>query len=291
MKIIPATKLSEHPAQLLLVDDDLSLLKLLSLRLESAGHLVTTAESGPEALELLKHMTPDLVLSDLRMDEMDGLALFEEIQQLYPGLPVIILTAHGTIPDAVQATRCGVAGFLTKPVDKNQLFSLIDEIKGAQEVDSDNKNYPDVLNRSPLLVQLMAKQLLNEAADRLASQASGFAPEALELLAKTPWPGSVRQLQGVIEQCAGLTRQPVITAELVNQILTDETVNLPHLSEARAEFEKAYLIKVLRLAKGKVTKAAELAGRNRTDFYKLLNKHGLEAAKFKEQTKKKKKLN
>ncbi|WP_027849255.1 response regulator [Marinospirillum minutulum] len=285
MKLLPETKVSEHPAQLLLVDDDLSLLKLLSLRLESAGHEVVTAESGPEALEILKQFTPDLVLSDLRMDEMDGLALFEEIQQSYPGLPVIILTAHGTIPDAVQATRCGVAGFLTKPVDKNQLFSLIDELKGTRPVDTSNKDYPDVLNRSPLLVQLMAKQLLNEAANRLESQANGFAPEALELLAKTPWPGSVRQLQGVIEQCAGLTNQPMITAELVNRILTDETTDLPHLSEARAEFEKAYLIKVLRLAEGKVTKAAELAGRNRTDFYKLLNKHGLEAARFKEEAK------
>jgi len=285
MKLLPETKVSEHPAQLLLVDDDLSLLKLLSLRLESAGHEVVTAESGPEALEILKQFTPDLVLSDLRMDEMDGLALFEEIQQSYPGLPVIILTAHGTIPDAVQATRCGVAGFLTKPVDKNQLFSLIDELKGTRPVDTSNKDYPDVLNCSPLLVQLMAKQLLNEAANRLESQANGFAPEALELLAKTPWPGSVRQLQGVIEQCAGLTNQPMITAELVNKILTDETTDLPHLSDARAEFEKAYLIKVLRLAEGKVTKAAELAGRNRTDFYKLLNKHGLEAARFKEEAK------
>lgn len=287
MKIIPEPKLSDFPAQLLLVDDDLSLLKLLSLRLESAGHQVVTAESGPEALALLKQFTPDLVLSDLRMDEMDGLALFDEIQALYPGLPVIILTAHGTIPDAVQATRRGVAGFLTKPVDKNQLFGLIDELKGSHSLSSNNKSYPDLLNRSPLLVQLMAKHLLSEAANRLDSQACGFAPEALELLAKTPWPGSVRQLQGVIEQCAGLTNQPLITAKLVNQALKDESSSLPYLSEARAEFEKAYLIKVLRLAEGKVTKAAELAGRNRTDFYKLLNKHGLEAAKFKAEARKK----
>lgn len=285
MKLIPEPTLSKFPAQLLLVDDDLSLLKLLSLRLESAGHEVITAESGPQALEILKQITPDLVLSDLRMDEMDGLALFDKIQALYPGLPVIILTAHGTIPDAVQATRRGVSGFLTKPVDKDQLFGLIDELKGSRPVDPNNKNYPDLLTRSPLLVQLMAKQLLTEAVGRLDSQASGFAPEALELLAKTPWPGSVRQLQGVIEQCAGLTNQPLITAKLVNQALNDESANLPHLSEARAEFEKAYIIKVLRIAEGKVTTAAQLAGRNRTDFYKLLNKHGLEAARFKEEAK------
>lgn len=281
MKLIPEIRRSEHPARLLLVDDDLSLLKLLALRLESAGHEVITAASGPEALEHLRTIQPDLVLSDLRMDEMDGLALFAEIQKLYPGLPVIILTAHGTIPDAVEATRQGVSGFLTKPVDKQQLFALIDELKSNQKP-ADAPGYPDLLARSPLLVQLMARQLLQEATERLETQVNGFAPEALELLAATPWPGSVRQLQGVIEQCAELSDQPMISAELVGNVLQDETRELPPLNEARAEFEKAYLVKVLRMAKGKVTEAARLAGRNRTDFYKLLNKHALDPARFKE---------
>lgn len=69
----------------------------------------------------------DLVISDLRMDEMDGLQLFSEIQKGQPGMPVIILTAHGSIPDAVAATQQGVFSFLTKPVDKDALYKAIDE--------------------------------------------------------------------------------------------------------------------------------------------------------------------
>ncbi|MGL6250776.1 MAG: response regulator, partial [Billgrantia desiderata] len=112
---------------MLLVDDDISLLRLLGMRLESRGYRVTTAESGPEALRKLEAERPDIVLSDLRMDEMDGMALFQAIQREVPGLPVIILTAHGSIPDAVNATQQGVFSFLTKPVDRDELFSAIDD--------------------------------------------------------------------------------------------------------------------------------------------------------------------
>jgi two-component system response regulator GlrR len=108
---------SRKPAHLLLVDDDPGLLKLLGLRLTSEGYSVVTAESGQEGLRILAREKVDLVISDLRMDEMDGMQLFAEIQRVQPGMPVIILTAHGSIPDAVAATQQGVFSFLTKPVD------------------------------------------------------------------------------------------------------------------------------------------------------------------------------
>ncbi len=95
------------PAHLLLVDDDPGLLKLLGMRLTSEGYSVVTAESGAEALRILARDKVELVVSDLRMDEMDGLQLFSEIQKVHPGMPVIILTAHGSIPDAVAATQQG----------------------------------------------------------------------------------------------------------------------------------------------------------------------------------------
>ncbi|CCJ99180.1 Putative sensory histidine kinase YfhA [Cronobacter malonaticus 507] len=90
--------MTQHkPARLLLVDDDPGLLKLLGLRLTSEGFTVETAESGHEGLRILAREKIDLVISDLRMDEMDGMQLFAEIQKLQPGMPVIILTAHGSI--------------------------------------------------------------------------------------------------------------------------------------------------------------------------------------------------
>lgn len=114
-------------ANLLLVDDDPGLLKLLGMRLTSEGFKVVTAENGADALKILAKDKIDLVISDLRMDEMDGMALFAEIQKQQPGMPVIILTAHGSIPDAVAATQRGVSSFLTKPVDRDALYKAIGE--------------------------------------------------------------------------------------------------------------------------------------------------------------------
>src|SRR5215510_9561390 len=113
-------------ASLLLVDDDPDLLRLLSIRLKANGYGVNAVENGQRALASIAHSRPDLVLTDLRMDGMDGMALFQEVQASYPGLPVIILTAHGTIPDAVAATQRGVFGYLTKPYDADELLAQID---------------------------------------------------------------------------------------------------------------------------------------------------------------------
>ena len=110
---------------ILLVDDDPDLLKLISLRLSSAGYRVRTADSGESALAGLAVVRPAAVITDLRMPGIDGLQLFEAIHRQHPALPVIILTAHGTIPDAVSATQRGVFGFLTKPFDSQELLQLV----------------------------------------------------------------------------------------------------------------------------------------------------------------------
>src|SRR5512132_4692468 len=112
-------------ADILLVDDDPDLLKLISLRLTSTGYRVRTADSGETALAALAVARPAAVITDLRMPGIDGLQLFAAIHRQHPALPVIILTAHGTIPDAVSATQRGVFGFLTKPFDTQELLQLV----------------------------------------------------------------------------------------------------------------------------------------------------------------------
>src|SRR6058998_791857 len=114
-------------ADILLVDDDPDLLKLISLRLTSAGYRVRTADSGETALAALAIARPAAVITDLKMPGIDGLALFDAIHRQHPALPVIILTAHGTIPDAVSATERGVFGFLTKPFDSQALLQKVAE--------------------------------------------------------------------------------------------------------------------------------------------------------------------
>ncbi|AVJ18873.1 two-component system response regulator GlrR [Serratia rhizosphaerae] len=439
-------------ANLLLVDDDPSLLKLLGMRLTSEGFHVTTAESGQEALRLLAREQIDLVISDLRMDEMDGMALFAEIQKRQPGMPVIILTAHGSIPDAVAATQQGVFSFLTKPVDRDALYKAIDEALSLSAPAGDDSWREDIVTRSPAMLRLLeqanmvaqsdvsvlingqsgtgkevlaqaihrasprakkafiaincgalpeqlleselfghakgaftgavsnreglfqaaaggtlfldeigdmplslqvkllrvlqerkvrplgsnrdldidvriisathrdlpkamaknefredlyyrlnvvnlkipalneraedipllANHLLRESAKRHKPFVRSFSTDAMKRLMTASWPGNVRQLVNVIEQCVALTSAPVIGEALVEQALEGENTALPTFAEARNQFELHYLRKLLQITKGNVTQAARMAGRNRTEFYKLLSRHELDANDFKE---------
>src|SRR5512141_476274 len=120
-----------NQGDILLVDDDPDLLKLISLRLTSAGYRVRTADSGETALAAIAVQRPAAVVTDLRMPGIDGLQLFEAIHRQHAAMPVIILTAHGTIPDAVSATQRGVFGFLTKPFDSQD---LLQKVAAAMEV-------------------------------------------------------------------------------------------------------------------------------------------------------------
>ena len=109
-------------AHILVVDDDPDLLRLLSMRLSGAGYRVTATASAEEALVKIAMERPQLVLSDVQLPGKDGLALFDAIRVQHPSLPVILLTAHGTIPDAVEATSRGVFT-LTKPFDSRHCWT------------------------------------------------------------------------------------------------------------------------------------------------------------------------
>ena len=109
----------------LVVDDDPGLLQLLKLRLETFGYTALTAADGESALEILASKPIHAVVTDLRMEPMDGMELYSRVQERWPGTPVIVLTAHGTIREAVEATREGVFAFLTKPVDKDELHGTL----------------------------------------------------------------------------------------------------------------------------------------------------------------------
>ena len=447
---------AEGRASLLLVDDDPDLLRLLAIRLKANGYAVNAVDSGPKALAAISASRPDVVLSDLRMSGMDGMALFQEIQASYPGLPVIILTAHGTIPDAVAAVKRGVFGYLTKPYDADELLAQIARAlalhggaKGRsgegqawrEEIVTRSSLMEDVLSRAqrvaagdasvliqgesgtgkellaraihraspragqpfvaincgaipetlleselfghtkgsftgaiadhrglfvsadkgtlfldeigdmPLALQvkllrvietrevrpigasrsipidvriisathrdlarekdtggfredlyyrlnvvnlrlpslaerpediaLLARHFLESMAARYGREKASFAPEALELLGKAKWPGNVRQLYNVVEQSVALCPTEVIPAVFVEQAIQVEMHEMTSFEDARKRFERDYLTRLMKLTHGSVTQAARLARRNRTEFYKLLQRHGIEAAMFK----------
>jgi two-component system response regulator GlrR len=447
-----ANKNSDSKGRILLVDDDPGLLRLLSIRLRAEEYEVEAVESAHKALAVLNRFRPDLVITDLRMDKMDGIGLLKELQSHSPGLRVLIITAHGTIPDAVTATQSGAFGFLTKPIDKDELMENVEramKVSGSAEVDDDwaaeiitrNKKLQETLTQAKMVAvtdtrvlitgesgtgkELLARAihrasprkdkpfvaincsamaenlleselfghvkgaftgatrdhqglfqaaeggtlLLDEIGDmpmrlqvkllrvlqehqvrpvgsteaievdvrvlsathrdlqemmregnfredlyyrlnvvqislpvlddrredipllvahflqQISSEAEQerkvYAPEAVELLVTAEWPGNIRQLHNIVRQNVALSRSPVISGELVQSSLGEHGGKLASFSEARDEFTRNYLSQILQITTGNVSQAARLAKRNRTDFYKLLARHGLNPDSFK----------
>ncbi|MGQ0650721.1 MAG: sigma 54-interacting transcriptional regulator [Betaproteobacteria bacterium] len=438
---------------ILLVDDDRDLLQLIAMRLGAAGYAVTAVRSGEAALASLAAARPQLVVTDLRMEGMDGMALFDAIHRDSPSLPVVILTAHGTIPEAVAATRRGVFSFLTKPFEPKVLLDTVAEAMRLSSPPSGEVEgwRAEIITRSPAMEDLLSqarrvaasgasvcvfgasgtgKELLARAIHRASPRAErpfvavncgaipeglleselfghkkgsftgavaerrglfqaadggtlfldevgdmppalqvkllraleerkvrpigaqapvdvdvrvvaathrkleekiaagefredlyyrlnvvrltlpalaerredipllanhclarlrarygkerlGFAPEAMEVLVSAAWPGNVRQLFNVVEQAVALAQTEIIPHSLLRQALDIADAALAPFEEARRAFEREYLVKILKMAEGNVTRAARLAGRNRTEFYRLLERHSLEPGMFK----------
>jgi two-component system response regulator GlrR len=445
--------------RILLVDDDPSLLRLLSMRLSAAGYEVITSESGEEALAQMPLFIPNLVITDLQMDGMDGMSLFKEIHSQTPSLPVMILTAHGSIPEAVDATSRGVFSYLTKPFDSK---NLLDHVSRALKITGESLDKDlggstedwrkEIITRSPLMeniltqarlvadtdtsilihgqsgtgkellanaihkaspraarpfvaincsaipeslleselfghvkgaftgatrdhpgmfraaeggslfldeigdmplgfqvkllralqekmirpvgsthsipidariisathqdletarqeglfredlfyrlnvvtlelpslarrredIPLLAHHFLRDSPDADKKCVTGFSPEAMEAMLSAAWPGNIRQLHNVVEQSIALSTTPLIPVSLIQRALHNDDAAIPSFTEARNQFERNYLMRLMHITNGNVTQAASIAKRNRTDFYKLLGKHHIKPAEFKQ---------
>lgn len=171
---------------ILLVDDDAGMLQLLAMRLGALNYTTRCANSGTEALQLIRQELPDVVITDLRMEEMNGLALFERIHMDWPTLPVIIITAHGSIREAVEATQKGVFSFLTKPVDKDELVTTLKQAVSHQfEAPRDKQSWAAHFNTcSAKMYQLLEQAHLLAASD-VNVLISGESGTGKEVLART----------------------------------------------------------------------------------------------------------
>jgi two-component system response regulator GlrR len=444
----------EHE-QVLVVDDDEGLLHLLKMRLAAMGLQVTSCTTGQDALAAARRAIFDIAITDLRLRGENGLDVTEELLRIHPGLPVIILTAHGSIPNAVEAMQRGAFGYLTKPFDDKELKatiekalsqqrmsreiqrlkSLVKELYGlenviarspamqrlfqqvAQVADSDatillggetgtgkevlarvihtnsrrSKGpfvalncaaIPETLFESELFghvrgaftsahgskrglfqsanggtlfldeivdmplsmqvkllravqerevrevgselatkldvrilaatnrdlgeavkagnfrndlfyrisvvplqvpplrdrrddIPLLAQHFLKLSAQRINKDVRGFTPAAMQRLMVYSWPGNVRELENAIEKAVVMSRQDMVTPDLLPTSGLTQEVPLKPLTEAKEEFEKAYLKNLLQLTGGNISRAAQFAGRYRADFYKMLRKYGL----------------
>jgi two-component system response regulator GlrR len=177
-----AGKQLQREGKILLVDDDPGLLRLLSIRLRAEGFEVEAVESAHKALGVLHRFSPDLVITDLRMDKMDGIGLLKELQTKSPGLRVIIITAHGTIPDAVTATQHGAFGFLTKPIDKDELMTLVKRaLKVSGTVDVEEGWASAIITRNSAMKEILQQAKMVAATDArvLINGESGTGKELL----------------------------------------------------------------------------------------------------------------
>lgn len=453
-----------QPKKILLVDDDADLLELLSIRLTSSGYDTILADSAETAMNHLDISRPHLVISDMQMSGLDGMALFEHIHRTVPTLPVIILTAFGTIPDAVAAVQRGIFGYLTKPYDPKILLNQIERAigllpatenptscatlraswrktiitqsaimedlltkvdrvaqgdasvllsgesgvgkelfaraihqaskrcdqpfvtincaaipeqlleselfghtkgaftgairdhKGLFQLAEGGSLFLDEIGDMPLLLQvkllhalqervirpvgstqsipidvriisathrdlkseieagnfredlyyrlfvvgltipslaqrredipLLANHFLRVFAEKHQKNINGFAPEAISFLLASSWPGNIRQLMNVVEQSVVMSAIPLISYELVRDAMHRDETRITSFEEARKQFERDYLVRLLKITAGNVTQAAKLAKRNRTEFYKLLQRHQLDYTLYKPQREK-----
>jgi len=125
--------------RILLADDDKSLRRVLQFKLEKKGHVITAVDDGRSALDKLERDHWDIVVSDIRMPNIDGIELLERARKLHPNLKVILITAHATVTQAVQAVKLGAFDYVTKPFEDDELFTAIDKAAAFQSLENENR--------------------------------------------------------------------------------------------------------------------------------------------------------
>jgi two-component system response regulator GlrR len=178
--------------RVLIVDDDAGMRRMLAARLEP-GHLVTCVANSGEALDACVLSRPHLIITELRMAPMDGLALLKELKSRWPEISVIILTAHGTIPDAVKATQAGAFGFLVKPVERDELMGQVQRAIAASNFSPDAADWRANLDARAKLMEERLGRANNAAVVNSPVLLTGQNGAGKELLARAIHAASPRR--------------------------------------------------------------------------------------------------
>jgi two-component system response regulator GlrR len=216
--------MSAEKYRIMLVDDDRSLLRLLSMRLTAAGYSVKEVESGEQALAQLPLFRPRLIITDLRMSGMDGMTLFNQVHSRNPGLPVLILTAHGTIPDAIEATSRGVFSYLTKPFNSKELLEhvgralkLTGELAAGLKDAAGEEWRKEIITRSPLMDNLLTQARLIADSDT-SVLIQGDSGTGKELLARAIHLASPRATQPFVALNCSAIPETLFESELFGHV-------------------------------------------------------------------------
>ncbi len=162
--------------RILLVEDDPNLHRVLAYHLEKHGHRVTAAFDGRSALEQVETSPFDLVLTDVKMPHMDGMELLAALAERAPGLPVVVMTAYGTIADAVEAMRRGAVDYLTKPVDQETLLLVVEKALRVGDLARENRRLRnDLAEKRPLETFVFASPSMGEVLETVRRVAASDA--------------------------------------------------------------------------------------------------------------------
>jgi two-component system response regulator GlrR len=186
--------MDDFKGKILVVDDDRNILQVIKMRLASGGYQVITTGNAKEALSLAKQEPFDLLVLDLKLDEEDGISLMEDIHQIHPNIPVIILTAYGTIKSAVNAMKKGAYGYITKPFEGHELLLQIDncfekrklstEVKRLRQLVKRKYGFDNIIGKSEKMQKVFEQVTLAAATDSNV-YIEGKSGTGKELIAKT----------------------------------------------------------------------------------------------------------
>jgi len=209
--------------QILLVDDDKNLLRVLTYQIQQSGFDVVPVTSALQALKLLEEKPIGLVLTDLRMPEMDGLELLRRIRESDRKMPVIVLTAHGSIDKAVEAIKLGASDFLTKPVEKAELEHSIAKTLRMADLLEENRRLTQAVQRKFDFKGIVGTSKRSTEVIELASQLADVATTVLiqgesgtgkELIARAIHFNSPRRNRPFVVINCGAIPQDLIESEL-----------------------------------------------------------------------------
>ena len=181
------------PACILLIDDDESLRRVVEFTLTEDGHRVMTASDGPAGLLRFQAEPVDLVISDIRMPGLDGIELLTRLKAMQPDLPVVMLTAHGTVDSAVEAMKLGASDYLTKPFSGEQLRTAVRKALDVAALTKENRHLRAVVAErfsfASMIAGSRAMRAVTEVASRVAQTDAtvlleGESGTGKELLAK-----------------------------------------------------------------------------------------------------------
>ncbi|MCG6973748.1 MAG: sigma-54 dependent transcriptional regulator [Desulfobacterales bacterium] len=186
--------MNDFKGKILVVDDDPNILHVIKMRLVSGGYDVTTSDNAEEALSLAQKDAFDLMVLDLKLNEEDGISLMEDIHQINPNVPILILTAYGTIKSAVNAMKKGAYGYLTKPFEGHELLLQIDnclekkrlsrEVKSLRQLVKKKYGFDNIIGKSEKMQKVFEQVTLAAETDSNV-YIEGKSGTGKELIAKT----------------------------------------------------------------------------------------------------------